>query len=138
MAPDLRHPALYFNMVPAENRAAVFESLTRSIEKTSGGHVAPPGRRAMADAHAHRQRPSRCGLPDRHAEDLPGWVTWWKKAPHIWSCGTATPRPAMNSGNHVMQIGDLAVWMYEDLAAYVPTCAARFPARRDPPIPAAT
>jgi len=24
--------------------------------------------------------------------------------------------PAMNSGNHVMQIGDLAVWMYEDLA----------------------
>jgi alpha-L-rhamnosidase len=22
----------------------------------------------------------------------------------------------MNSGNHVMQIGDLAVWMYEDLA----------------------
>ena len=27
-----------------------------------------------------------------------------------------TADPAMNSGNHVMQIGDLAVWMYEYLA----------------------
>jgi alpha-L-rhamnosidase len=32
----------------------------------------------------------------------------------LWNGNTADP--AMNSGNHVMQIGDLAVWMYEYLA----------------------
>ena len=30
---------LYFDMVPPENRAAVFESLVRNIERTSNGHV---------------------------------------------------------------------------------------------------
>ena len=48
----------------------------------------------------------------------PGWgymveqgaTTIWE----LWNGNTADP--AMNSGNHVMQIGDLAVWMYEYLA----------------------
>ncbi len=48
----------------------------------------------------------------------PGWgymveqgaTTIWE----LWNGDTADP--AMNSGNHVMQIGDLAVWMYEYLA----------------------
>jgi len=48
----------------------------------------------------------------------PGWgymvergaTTVWE----LWNGDTADP--AMNSGNHVMQIGDLAVWMYEYLA----------------------
>ena len=48
----------------------------------------------------------------------PGWgymveqgaTTVWE----LWNGNTADP--AMNSGNHVMQIGDLAVWMYEYLA----------------------
>jgi hypothetical protein len=39
-----------------------------------------------------------------------GATTVWE----LWNGNTA--EPAMNSGNHVMQIGDLAVWMYEYLA----------------------
>ncbi|TAN09844.1 MAG: alpha-rhamnosidase, partial [Chitinophagaceae bacterium] len=31
----------------------------------------------------------------------------------LWNGNTADP--AMNSGNHVMLLGDLVVWMYEDL-----------------------
>jgi alpha-L-rhamnosidase len=32
----------------------------------------------------------------------------------LWNGDTANP--AMNSGNHVMLVGDLAIWLYEDLA----------------------
>jgi alpha-L-rhamnosidase len=43
-----------------------------------------------------------------------GATTIWE----LWNGDTADP--AMNSGNHVMQIGDLAVWMYEYLAGIRP------------------
>ena len=43
-----------------------------------------------------------------------GATTIWE----LWNGDTADP--AMNSGNHVMQIGDLGVWMYEYLAGIRP------------------
>jgi len=43
-----------------------------------------------------------------------GATTIWE----LWNGNTADPE--MNSGNHVMQIGDLAVWMYEYLAGIRP------------------
>jgi alpha-L-rhamnosidase len=43
-----------------------------------------------------------------------GATTVWE----LWNGDTADP--AMNSMNHVMQIGDLAVWMYEYLAGIRP------------------
>ena len=48
----------------------------------------------------------------------PGWGYMVEKgATTIWELWNGdTADPAMNSGNHVMQIGDLAVWMYEYLA----------------------
>ena len=39
-----------------------------------------------------------------------GATTVWE----LWNGDTADP--AMNSGNHVMQIGDLGLWMYQYLA----------------------
>jgi alpha-L-rhamnosidase len=47
----------------------------------------------------------------------PGWGYMMEKgATTIWELWNGdTADPAMNSGNHVMQIGDLAVWMYEYL-----------------------
>jgi alpha-L-rhamnosidase len=50
--------------------------------------------------------------------DYPGWgymikngaTTVWE----LWNGDTADP--AMNSGNHVMLVGDFVVWLYEDLA----------------------
>jgi len=43
-----------------------------------------------------------------------GATTIWE----LWNGDTADP--AMNSGNHVMQIGDLGVWLYEYLAGIRP------------------
>ena len=48
----------------------------------------------------------------------PGWGYMISKdATTIWELWNGdTADPGMNSGNHVMQIGDLGVWMYEYLA----------------------
>jgi alpha-L-rhamnosidase len=46
-----------------------------------------------------------------------GATTVWE----LWNGNTADPK--MNSGNHVMLIGDLAIWMYEDLGGIKPDLA---------------
>jgi len=43
-----------------------------------------------------------------------GATTIWE----LWNGNTADP--TMNSGNHVMLIGDLVVWLYEDVAGIAP------------------
>ena len=55
-------------------------------------------------------------------KDYPSWgymvsqgaTTIWE----LWNGNTADP--AMNSGNHVMLVGDLVIWLYEDLAGIAP------------------
>ena len=47
-----------------------------------------------------------------------GATTIWE----LWNGDTANP--AMNSGNHVMLLGDVLLWMYEDLAGIRPACDA--------------
>ena len=54
--------------------------------------------------------------------NYPGWgymvehgaTTIWE----LWNGNTADP--SMNSGNHVMLVGDLVIWLYEDLAGIAP------------------
>ena len=109
---------LYFQMVPPENRAAVLDSLTRKIEQESHGHVGT----GLVGAQWLMRTLSDNGHSDiafqiATQKTYPGWgymveqgaTTIWE----LWNGDTADP--AMNSGNHVMQIGDLAVWMYEYL-----------------------
>ena len=73
-------------------------------------------------------RPLRGGLP-RHGRadialrlatnrDYPSWGYMVEKgATTIWELWNGdTADPAMNSGNHVMLLGDLIAWCYEDLA----------------------
>jgi alpha-L-rhamnosidase len=110
---------LYFNMVPPENRAAVFESLTRNIQQTSNGHVGT----GLVGAQWLMRTLTDNGRADvayqiATQKTYPGWGYMVEKgATTIWELWNGdTADPAMNSGNHVMQIGDLAVWMYEDLA----------------------
>jgi len=52
----------------------------------------------------------------------PGWgYMIGKGATTIWELWNGdTADPAMNSGNHVMQIGDLGVWLYEYVAGLRP------------------
>ncbi len=110
---------LYFQMTPLENRASVIAGLTRKIDQESHGHVGT----GLVGAQWLMRTLSDNGHADIAYEiatqkTYPGWgymieqgaTTIWE----LWNGDTADP--AMNSGNHVMQIGDLAVWMYEYLA----------------------
>jgi alpha-L-rhamnosidase len=106
-------------MIPIEYRAAVVKSLTDRIASESDSHVGV----GLVGAQWLMRTLSDNGYADlayriATQKTYPGWgymaehgaTTIWE----LWNGDTADP--AMNSGNHVMQIGDLAVWMYEYLA----------------------
>jgi alpha-L-rhamnosidase len=110
---------LYFGIVPDDFRPAILQTLVASIEQKSQGHVGT----GLVGAQWLMRTLSDNGHADlaykiATQKTYPGWgymvdqgaTTIWE----LWNGNTAAP--AMNSGNHVMQIGDLAVWMYEYLA----------------------
>jgi len=114
---------LFFNLAPAENRAALLASLVDNIVNVTNGHVGT----GLVGAQFLMRTLTDNGRSDLAYEiatqpTYPGWgymvskgaTTVWE----LWNGDTADP--AMNSGNHVMQIGDLAVWMYEYLAGIRP------------------
>jgi alpha-L-rhamnosidase len=110
---------LYFQMAPAESRAPVLASLARNITEVTHGHVGT----GLVGAQWLMRTLSDNGRADLAYEiatqkTYPGWGYMVEKgATTIWELWNGdTADPAMNSGNHVMQIGDLAVWMYEYLA----------------------
>jgi alpha-L-rhamnosidase len=109
---------LSFGMVPPENRASVLGSLTRSISEVSKGHLGT----GLVGAQWLMRTLSDNGHADTAYQiatqtTYPGWGYMVEKgATTVWELWNGdTADPAMNSGNHVMQIGDLAVWMYEYL-----------------------
>jgi alpha-L-rhamnosidase len=110
---------LYFGIVPEDFRPAILKTLVDNIETRSFGHVGT----GLVGAQWLMRTLSDNGYADlaykiATQKTYPGWgymvdqgaTTIWE----LWNGNTADP--AMNSGNHVMQIGDLAVWMYEYLA----------------------
>ncbi|MCL5742588.1 MAG: alpha-rhamnosidase, partial [Acidobacteria bacterium] len=109
---------LAFGMVPNQNRKSVFDGLIRKIEQESKGHVGT----GLVGAQWLMRTLSDNGRPDvayqiATQKTYPGWGYMISKgATTIWELWNGdTADPAMNSGNHVMQIGDLGVWMYEYL-----------------------
>ena len=114
---------LAFHMVPEENRKAVFDALVAKIEKESDNHVGV----GLVGAQWLMRTLSENGRPDLAftivtQKTYPGWGYMVQKdATTVWELWNGdTADPAMNSGNHVMQIGDLGVWMYEYLAGIRP------------------
>ncbi|HWB83558.1 MAG TPA: family 78 glycoside hydrolase catalytic domain [Bryobacteraceae bacterium] len=110
---------LYFGMVPPEDRAAVVKGLTTRIEDESHGHVGTGlvgaqwlMRTLTENGHSDiaYQIATQKTYPGLGYMVEQGATTVWE----LWNGNTADP--AMNSGNHVMQIGDMGVWMYEYLA----------------------
>jgi alpha-L-rhamnosidase len=106
---------LSFNMVPTANRKQVFEQIIRK----SDGHIST----GMIGTQWLMRGLTDNGRPDlayqiAAARDYPGWgymvasgaTTIWE----LWNGNTANP--SMNSHNHVMLLGDLLIWYYEDLA----------------------
>jgi alpha-L-rhamnosidase len=110
---------LAFGLVPEEFRQRVFNHLVDKIENDTHGHV---GTGLVGGQYLCRVLTDG-GRPDlvytiASQKTYPGWgymiengaTTIWE----LWNGNTADP--TMNSGNHVMLIGDYVVWLYEDLA----------------------
>ncbi|HEY4149138.1 MAG TPA: exo-alpha-sialidase, partial [Chitinophagaceae bacterium] len=111
---------LYFGMVPEGTEEAVFGRIAEKIRIAGKGHISTG---LIGTEWLMR------GLTDYQRSDIaytlatnrtyPSWgymvdngaSTIWE----LWNGNTAAPQ--MNSGNHVMLLGDLISWLYEDLAA---------------------
>ena len=117
---------LAFELVPPGETPRVVERLVERIEGPSHGHIGT-GLVGGQFLHQTLTRSGRADLAFRIAtrETYPslgymakqGGTTIWE----LWNGDTADP--AMNSGNHVMLVGDLVTWMYEDLAGIAPATA---------------
>jgi alpha-L-rhamnosidase len=114
---------LAFDLVPQGQRDRVFQQLVRKITDETHGHV---GTGLIGGQWLNRVLTAG-GRPDlvygfATHRDYPSWgymvekgaTTFWE----LWNGDTADP--AMNSGNHVMLVGDLVIWLYEDLAGIKP------------------
>jgi len=114
---------LAFHMVPESNLEKVKEALFEKILGEYEGHIATGllgtqwilrtlsdlGRIDVAYRLAtHTSYPSWGYMVQK------GATTIWE----LWNGDTADP--SMNSGNHVMLIGDLVIWLYEYLAGIQP------------------
>ncbi|PYT31517.1 MAG: hypothetical protein DMG57_04900, partial [Acidobacteria bacterium] len=110
---------LAFDLEPAGTRQAVFDHLVSKIHNESQDHVGV----GLIGAQWLMRTLSENGSGDLALKiatqtTYPGWGYMIEKgATTIWELWNGdTADPAMNSGNHVMQIGDLGVWLYEYLA----------------------
>ncbi len=110
---------LAFGMVPDDQRARVFANLVNSITNIYHNHI---GTGLIGAAWINRvlTENGRADLAYALAtnKDFPSWgymvehgaTTVWE----LWNGDTADVQ--MNSGNHVMLVGDLVIWLYQDLA----------------------
>jgi len=113
---------LYFGMVPEAQRAAVFRRITDRIDR-DGGHISTGviGTQWLMRGLTEN---GRADLAYKLASntDYPSWGYMVKQgATTIWELWNGnTADPAMNSQNHVMLLGDLVTWCFEDLGGIAP------------------
>lgn len=111
--------ALAFGIVPDDCRKAVTDNIVKNIITDNNGHVSCG---VIGISHLLRTLTAN-GYGDiayliATNTSYPSWgymaehgaTTIWE----LWNGDTADP--AMNSGNHVMLLGDLITWCYQDLA----------------------
>jgi alpha-L-rhamnosidase len=110
---------LAFGMVERSNEEKVFAKIVSKIMDDNRGHIST----GVVGTQWIMRELSRRGRTDvayamATKKDYPSWgymlengaTTIWE----LWNGNTANP--SMNSHNHVMLLGDLVTWMYEDLA----------------------
>ncbi len=114
---------LAFGLVPEQDRQRVSEALVRKIEEQNQGHIGT----GLIGGQWLMQVLSESGRPDVAYEiasqkSYPSWGYMISKgATTIWELWNGdTANPAMNSGNHLMLVGDLITWFYENLAGIRP------------------
>lgn len=110
---------LYFGMVPTQYEKPVFNNIVEKILAAENGHISTGvvGTQWLMRGLTDFRRPD---IAFRIADnsDYPSWgymvkqgaTTIWE----LWNGNTANPQ--MNSRNHVMLLGDLIAWFYQDLA----------------------
>lgn len=110
---------LAFGIVERENEERVFQNMIDRIVRNDKLHISTGviGTQWLMRELTKRGR-TDVAYTIATQPDYPGWgymvnqgaTTIWE----LWNGDTANPR--MNSRNHVMLLGDLIIWMYEDLA----------------------
>ncbi len=110
---------LAFDLVPQKYHKKIFNNLIDNIMGKSSGHIGT----GLIGAQWLMRVLTQNGRPDiaykiASETTYPSWGYMVEKgATTIWELWNGdTGNPAMNSRNHVMLLGDLIVWFYEDLA----------------------
>jgi alpha-L-rhamnosidase len=114
---------LAFGLVPDGERERVFDHLVRKITQETQGHIGTGligGQWLMRVLTAGGRADLAYTIAAQ--KDYPSWGYMVEKgATTIWELWNGdTADPAMNSGNHVMLVGDLGIWLYENLAGIKP------------------
>ncbi len=114
---------LAFGLVPEDMKEKVFSKLVANIENVTKGHIGTGliGGQYLNRVLSDNGRANLC-YTIASQKDYPSWgymaeqgaTTIWE----LWNGNTADP--TMNSGNHVMLVGDLVVWFYEYAAGIAP------------------
>jgi alpha-L-rhamnosidase len=110
---------LAFGMVPENMKEKVFQNMVHEVEVTKKGHIST----GVIGTQFLMRTLSQFGRPDLAYKlasntTYPSWgymakngaTTIWE----LWNGNTADP--TMNSQNHVMLLGDLLIWYYENMA----------------------
>ncbi|MBR1517850.1 MAG: family 78 glycoside hydrolase catalytic domain [Bacteroidales bacterium] len=110
---------LAFGMVPAEHVDAVRSTLIYKIMDDNKGHVSC-GVIGMSWIQRELSRMGRGDIAFLLASNT-SWPSYGYMIEHgattIWELWNGdTAEPSMNSGNHVMLLGDLITWFFKDLA----------------------
>jgi alpha-L-rhamnosidase len=110
---------LAFGLVPEGQRELVFAHLVNKITDETQSHIGT----GLIGGQWLMRVLNEGGRPDlaytiATQSTYPSWGYMVEKgATTIWELWNGdTADPAMNSGNHVMLIGDLGIWLYENLA----------------------
>ncbi|MDR2815133.1 MAG: glycoside hydrolase family 78 protein [Proteiniphilum sp.] len=111
--------SLRLGLVPDGYEQKVFDNIVRKTEVDFNGHVST-GVLGIQQLMRGVTEQGNVDLAYKIATNrtYPSWGYMIEKgATTIWELWNGdTADPAMNSGNHVMLLGDLLIWLYEDLA----------------------
>ena len=115
--------ALAFDLVPEEYRQKVVSNLLQKILGDDGGHVG----NGIVGGQWLMRTLTNTGHADvawllATQDTYPSWGYMVRQgATTIWELWNGDHGdPGMNSGNHVMLLGDLIIWFYENLAGIKP------------------
>ncbi len=109
---------LVYNIAPSQSRQAIAESMFKQILEKNQGHISTGvigtqwimrGLSSLGRADIAYQLATNRAYPSWGYMLENGATTIWE----LWNGNTANPE--MNSANHVMLLGDVMIWFYENI-----------------------